>query len=72
MHALVEADDQNTALDFFDRLVNPIQYGDTSEDDNKENAGGLAGVDNNNNEKEEEETTGVDDQEEIPGVETIE
>ena len=34
IHALANADDQNPALDFFDRLGNPIPYGDTPDDDN--------------------------------------
>ena len=72
MHALAKVDDKNPALDFFDRLVNPIQYGDPSNNNNKDNARGLAGVENNNNKNEEEEISGMDDQEEIPGVETLE
>ena len=51
VHALVEADNQNPALYFFDRLGNPIQGGDKTDNDsdNSDGDGGLAGVDNNNN-----------------------
>ena len=59
-------------LNVFDRLGNPIQDGDTSDDDNTDDAGGLTGVKNNKNKNEENEIPGVDDQEEIPGVATLE
>ena len=34
VHARTDADNQNTALDFFDRLGNPIPYDDTPDDNN--------------------------------------
>ena len=42
--ALVEADNQNPALYFIDLLGNPIQGGDTpdNDSDNRDVAGGLA------------------------------
>ena len=44
VHALANDDDQNPALDLFDRLVNPILYGNTPNNDNEENSKYLAVV----------------------------
>ena len=57
VHALLEADNQNPALYFFDRLGNPIQGGNKTYNDieNSDGAGGLAGVDKNNNSNGEED-----------------
>ena len=51
VHALVESDNQNPALYFFDRLGNPTQGGDKTDNDsdNSDGAGGLVVVDKNNN-----------------------
>ena len=43
-HALANADDQNPALDLFDRLGNPIPYGDTPNEKHGDDAEDLAGV----------------------------
>ena len=56
VHELSEADDRNPAIDFFDHLGNPIEDGDTSNDDNKDDDGGLAGVENNKNKDEGEKS----------------
>ena len=71
VHALTDAEVQNPALDFFDRLGNPIPYGDTPDNDNEDGAGGLTGVEEYNNQT---EIPGVATpyQEEIPGVATPE
>ena len=58
VHALADNDDQNPALILFDRLGNPIPYGDTPDDNNRDNDGDLAGVEE------------CDKQTEIPGVTT--
>ena len=51
VHALVESDNQNPALYFFDRLGNPTQGGDKTDNDsdNSDGSGGLVVVDKNNN-----------------------
>ena len=58
VHALADADDQNPAFDFFDRLGNPIPYGNTPDDNNEDDAGDIAGVEE------------YDNQTDIPGVVT--
>ena len=72
VQALTNADDQNLALDFFDRLGNPIPYGDTPDDENEDNAKDLAGVEEYENPPEIPGVTTPDCQEEIPGVKTPE
>ena len=44
-HALADANNQNPALDLFDRLGNPIPNSDTPDDENKNGAEDLTGVD---------------------------
>ena len=69
VHALANADNKNPALDFFDRLGNPIACGDTPDDDNEDESGDLVGVEEYDNQA---EIPGVTTpyQEEIPGVAT--
>ena len=43
-HALANADNQNSALDLFDCLINHIAYGETSDKKNENNAKDLTGV----------------------------
>ena len=71
VHALVDADNQNATLDFFDQLVNPIPYGDTPNNDNEDNAGYPTGVEEYENQM---EILGITApyQEEITGVSTPE
>ena len=59
-------------LIFFDRLGNPIQYGDTYADDNEYDAGGLAGVEEYGNQEQKIPGVATPDQEEILGVTTPE
>ena len=44
VHALADADDQNSTLVFFDHLVNPIPYVNTPDDNNEDDAGDLVRV----------------------------
>ena len=60
VHALADADNQNLALDLFDRLGNPIPYGDTPNNENEDYAKDLTGVEE------------CDNKHEIPGVTTPE
>ena len=69
VHALVDADNQNPTLDFFDRLGNPIPYGDTPDDENDKDARYLAGVEEYNNQTD-IQGVATPDQEEIPVVKT--
>ena len=71
MHALANADNQNPAHDFFDRLGNTIPYRDTPDNDNEDDAGDLTGVEEYNNQTEIPGVT-APDQEEIPGLATPE
>ena len=72
MHALADADDQNPDLDFFDRLGNPIPYGNNLNNNNEDYAGDLAGVQAYKNQMEIIPRVKTSDQEEIPGVATLE
>ena len=82
VHVIADADNHNPALDFFERLGNPIPYCDTPGNDNKDDTGYLAGVEENNNQMEipgvaapnQEDIPWVTspEQEEIPGVATPE
>ena len=72
IHALADANNQNPAHDFFDRLGNPIPYGDTPNDKNEDNAEDLAGVEECDNLTEIPGVTTPYHQEEIPGVITPE
>ena len=71
VHALADADDQNPALDFFDRLCNLIPYGDTPDNVNGDDAKDLVGVEEYDKKREIPGVT-TPDQEEIPGVATPE
>ena len=73
VHALIDADNQNPALDFFDRLGNTIPNGDTPHDKNENNAKYPTGVEECDNNQ--HEITGVitqDHQYETPVVTTTE
>ena len=72
VHALAEAGNQNTTLDLFDRLGNPIPNGDTPNDENENDAEDLIGVEEFDNQHEIRGATTPDHQEEIPGVTTTE
>ena len=69
MNAIADADNNNPALDFFDRLGNPIPYRDTPDNKNEDDAGYLAGVEEYDNQM---EPQGVvrPDQKVFPGVAT--
>ena len=70
VHALADADNQNLALDLFDRLGNPIPYGDTPDNENEDYAKDLTGVEECDNKHEIPVVTTPYHQEVIPGATT--
>ena len=72
VHTLANADNQNLALNFFDRLGNPIPNGDTPDDENEDNTKDLSGVEEWDNDQHKlPGVTTQDHQEETPGVTTV-